>query len=362
MSTQVMIVMPCLNEEKNLHITCNSLGFGLGNRPCSLTTILVIVDNGSTDRTNVLAREIQLQSPKNQVFIVTENERGYIPARRAGNKFAASLCEEAVVKIEDTLILQVDADTIYPDTYVETMLAAAEEYGKNFMVEACVDYIPEFRQRNNSYISRLEQIDDRYETLNSGLSDYVVDDKVVAYWLSDYLHWGGYIREFTLSGDEIFAETTRLFLSAQTKGAQKRNVGTIKALHSERKIIENPSMHFATAGFPRERSWELAWLKRNRLMNLEKTDEMLSKDAILTRALHIIALFYILPIHVDRTLPDKIFTTNELSESLLELIPIRDLDQLLHQPGLFLTDVFAAIDKYPDLIREKVDNYLQNLT
>ncbi|MEO7214704.1 glycosyltransferase family 2 protein [Mucilaginibacter sp.] len=363
MSSRVMIVMPCLNEEKNMAATCHSLGFGLGELSVDRTTILIIVDNNSTDNTGQIARKIQLSSPKDHVFIINENEQGFIPARSAGNLFAASLCEKINVKTEDILILQVDADTIYPNTYVDSMRFAAESYGKNFMVEACVDYTPEFRQNNTRYIDLLEQTDARYQRLYETIHDYVVDDKVVAYWLSDYIIWGGHTREFTLYGDEIFAETTRLFLRGQIKGAAKRNVGSLKAFHSERKVIENPSMHFATAGFPRETAWDNFWIEKKHLINLEDIDETIFNEAIFFRILHLIALFYILPIHVDRTLANGItLIDNELSKYLQDLIPTRSINELQDQPGLFLSDVFTIIDKNPQLMKEKVDDYLKTKT
>jgi glycosyltransferase involved in cell wall biosynthesis len=364
MSSQVVIVMPCLNEEKSMAATCNSLGFGLGELSIDLTVILIIVDNNSTDNTGQIARKIQLSSPKDQVFIISEKETGFIPARRAGNLFAASICKKNNVKTEDILILQVDADTIYPHTYIDSMRFAAESFGKNFLVEACVDYTPEFRQNNNRYIDLLEQTDAQYESLYQNLHDYIVDDKVVAYWLNDYINWGGHIREFTISGDEIFAETTRLFLRGQTKGAAKRNAGSIKAFHSERKVLKNPSMHFATAGFPRESAWDRVWLEKSHLTKLEDINNITFDEAILFRILHLIALFYILPIHVDRTLANGgvVLMDNELSKYLKDLIPARTINELYEQPGLFLSDVFTAIDKNPKLIKEKVDNYLKTKT
>jgi glycosyltransferase involved in cell wall biosynthesis len=361
MNSQVMIIMPCRNEEKSLFNTCSSLGFG--DSSLNTTAILIIVDNNSTDNTNRVAMAIQLSSPKDQVFIVTELEQGFIPARSAGNQFAVSLCEKLNLKTTEVLILQVDADTIYPFSYIESMQLAAEQYGKNFIVEACVGYSDEFRKLNNRYINLLEQTDAIYEKLYQNLDDYIVDDKVVAYWLSDYLYWGGYTREFTPSGDEIYAETTRLFLRSLTKGAEKRNVGSIKAVHSERKVIENPSMHFATAGFPRETAWNNFWLEKNRLINLQDIDEVNFSEAVFLRILHLIALFYILPIHVDWTLThSKDLIDNELSKYLQDLMPARSINELQDQPGLFLSDAFAAINKNPQLIKEKVDNYLKTKT
>jgi glycosyltransferase involved in cell wall biosynthesis len=355
--------MPCFNEQKSIIATCHSLGFGQ-NRPFSeVNALLVIIDNNSTDQTNQIAHEVQRLSLPDQVYIIAEKEQGIVPARISGNQFAISLSQKLNVETNEILILQADADTIYPPRYIELMTSSAESYGKNFMVEACVDYGHDFRQKNKKYIDLLEQTDAQNDRLYQNLPDYIVDDKVAAYWLSDYITWGGHIRDFTPLGDEIFAETTRLFLRAQTKGAAKRNVGSIKAFHSERKVVENPSMHFATAGFPRETAWDNFWLEKNRLTNLQDIDELNFSNAVFSRILHLIALFCILPIHVDRTLANSpVLIDHELSKYLLDLIPIRSINELQDQPGLFLSDVFTAIDKNPKLIKEKVDNYLKTKT
>ncbi|WP_431293483.1 glycosyltransferase family 2 protein [Pedobacter sp. P26] len=362
MNSQIVIVMPCLNEEASMVEACNSLGFGLGELCYNLSAFLIIVDNNSTDSTRKVAQEIQNSSPPNHVFIIFEKEKGFIPARKSGNQHAIFVCGEIGINISNVVILQVDADTIYPYFYVESMKAAAEKYGKNFLVEACVDYTPEFRHENNNYIDLLEKTDAHYEKLFLKLQDYIVDDKVVAYWLSDYIKWGGHTREYTSNGNEIFAETTRLFLKGQITGAEKRNIGSIKAYHSERKIVENPSMHFATAGFPRESGWEILWMENNDAVNLQNVDVVSFSEPVFARILHIIGLFYILPIHVGRTLNgNKDMQGDNLTQFFLSLIPNRSKKEMQNTPGVFLTDVFAAIDNNPTVIKYEIDNYLRDL-
>ena len=51
------IVMPCLNEERELVATCASLGFGPGVATDNPDGTLVLVDNGSTDRTPELMQK-----------------------------------------------------------------------------------------------------------------------------------------------------------------------------------------------------------------------------------------------------------------------------------------------------------------
>lgn len=360
MNSQAMIVMPCFNEEENLSATCHSLGFGLGNSDKCLDAILIIVDNNSTDLTGDISYEIQQVSPKGQVHIVRENEQGYVPARNAGNQFAILLGLQLSLKIEDILIFQVDADTTYPDRYVEIMQSFANSQGRNFIFEACVNYTPVFRQSNIDYIYLLEGIDARYEKLYSHQRDYIVDDKVVAYWLDDYVTWGGHIREFSSAGEEIYAETTRLFLKALTHGAARKKVESVTAFHSERKILEDPTLGFATAGFPRESSWIREWTEKKHQADLVSDTDF--KDASCFRILHLIALFYLLPLHVDRSLMNGIVPNlRPLEKYFLGLIPTRTLSDLQSRPGIFLSDVFTTLKDYPDAIVEKSDDVLNKI-
>lgn len=362
MTCQPVIIMPCFNEEKNIYATCQSLGFGL-NQFCFLESspILIIVDNNSSDATSRLAHEIKLSSPGKSVYVIVENEQGYIPARRAGNEFAISLSSELHIKANEMLIFQVDADTIYPIYYIESMKTAAEMFGRNILLEACVDYSPEFRQKTPNFIHLLEYIDAKYEKLFRNYQDYIVDDKVAAYWLNDYILWGGYIQEFTPSGDEIFAETTRLFLKGLSKDAKRIRVDSIKAFHSERKVIENPSLHFATAGFPRENSWNNFWEKSVQKENIQNIDAINFKEAIFFRELHIIALFCLLPIHVDSVLSNNEQQTEDVvSKSLIKMLPKRTKNDLFSRPGVFISDVFTIIHEKRDFIKELIDEYLKS--
>jgi glycosyltransferase involved in cell wall biosynthesis len=117
--------MPCLNEGDNLKRTGLSLGFGCDTEHPPANTSLLIIDNGSTDSTAEVAEEIRRDSNPETVHLVREPERGFVPARHAGNVFAQRLAKSSGWNEEDVLVLQVDADCQYLPGYVDAMREAA---------------------------------------------------------------------------------------------------------------------------------------------------------------------------------------------------------------------------------------------
>src|ERR1700733_4918339 len=185
---QIIIVMPCYNEEDNLVKAWQSFGFGISGQSTLHDVILIIVDNNSTDSTMKVANVIKEKSSDGSVYVVFEGEQGYVPARHRGNLLAVTIAEKLNLKIEDVLILQADADTIYSNGYVDFIKAAALQYGHNFLFEARVSYPPDFLSDYASYFNLCSISDAKYQNLFDSINhDYIVDDKVSGYWLSDYI-------------------------------------------------------------------------------------------------------------------------------------------------------------------------------
>src|SRR6267378_1266299 len=111
----VVLVMPCLNEEQNLEATCASLGFGSGTKSLPQGTVLIIMDNGSSDSTLSIAEKIKRSSKPDAVLVGQELERGYVPVRHRGNLIADELARSARLPADTVLILQVDADCHYSE-------------------------------------------------------------------------------------------------------------------------------------------------------------------------------------------------------------------------------------------------------
>jgi glycosyltransferase involved in cell wall biosynthesis len=101
---EISFVVPAYNEEALLPRCLEAIAAEIARSRRAAE--IVVVDNASTDRT----REIALAAPG--VRLVEENERGLVPARRAGYGAARG-----------ALVANIDADTIIPEGWLERTLA-----------------------------------------------------------------------------------------------------------------------------------------------------------------------------------------------------------------------------------------------
>lgn len=349
--SHVAVVLPCLNEEESLLSTCRTLGFGTSGVGQAAQAVLVIVDNGSTDNTVSVAREIQDASPPGTVFVTHEEERGYVPPRHRGNGLARSFAEAHGIHSGQVLVLQADADTLYQQDYIEQMRLAAQAAGANTLLEARAEFPPGFQNSFPEYVALLAKTDDRFfRTINFGAADDLVcTDAVSGYRLSDYLTWGGHIREYREDGEEIHAETTRLRIRSVAHGAKKVLVEDAVALPSERKMLLRPAEEFATAGFPRESGWRAAWRRKytgpdtaEAFGTARDNPEVL--EVIRLRERHLAALFGLLPLHAARALGAPPATADPRLLEITASLPARDANTLLHRPGQLLADVLDVVD------------------
>lgn len=342
----VCVVVPCLNEEKTLADTCYSLGFGAQHDAID-NAVLILVDNGSTDNTISIAKGLQKSSRPNVVLLAREPERGYVPPRRRGVAIAGELGAKRGISKEGVLIVQADADTNYARGYLNALRRMALSRGPGIIVEARMEWPSALTKAQRQFIELCNEVDAGYDSLLSGNpDDVVVDDKTCAFRLSDYELWGGHQREFTADGDEIFSETTRLYLRAKTHGVTRHLCDEAVASHSMRRIMSEPALSFATAGFPREDAFRSAWDKSYRGPatvadfsdpNLKSTIEF----AIRSRHAHLRGLFGELPLHVSRTLSGD----RSVGNDLLTPLPRRNQNDLRNYPGILLQDVLVRVDK-----------------
>jgi glycosyltransferase involved in cell wall biosynthesis len=133
----VAIVLPCLDEESTFLETCRSLGFAAAGIGQQTGVHLIIVDNGSTDRTLEIVEFIDAHSMPGSVCVVEESERGFVPPRHTGTQRARYLAEAA--GWSDVLIVQTDADTAYTEGYVGRLRAAAAAAGRNALLEGTAE-------------------------------------------------------------------------------------------------------------------------------------------------------------------------------------------------------------------------------
>ena len=359
---QVAIVVPCLNEEATLANTCASLGFGSGARSTSADTVIVLVDNGSTDQTRAVMAAVRDHSAPGSVILSSEAERGFVPPRHRGVLEARAFAQRRGLTEPDVLLLQADADTIYLDGYVDAMRVASLDAGAGFLVEAVTEPPPDFSRDHAGYVALSDEVDRMVAHLNvDEADDVVVDDKAAGFRLSDYFLWGGLRREFGLHGDEIYAETTRLFIRGKAHHAQKRHVVGAVAHPSRRKLFGNPALFFATAGFPREESWNDQWRSGYGGPTLIEAFEG-SKDraeiakAVVVRQAHSVILFGLLPLLVADIAEIRAAEqpARRALHQLLALVPRTGLS--LDEPGRLLTSVLALIDLHPEAIQRAIDS------
>ena len=296
---RAFVVIPCLNEENQIAATCHSLGFGLGPDRPPRDTVLVVADNNSTDATGTIVRNLIAHSPPGSFHLVTEPVRGYVPARHRGSQACAELASAAGWDPDDCLVLQADADTIYEPGYVRAMVDAAEGQGPTFL-EGQSHAPATFTRSNQAFCQFVERVDnDLADLFAVGAADIIVDDKVCAYRLSDYRRWGGHRREFNRGGDEILAESTRLFIRAKLSGASKIKVNAAIARSSRRRVVASPAQYFATAGFPRGCQWRQHWDEANkhnlRLEDFSHDDSEVLSRLVEQRKCHLISIFMALP-------------------------------------------------------------------
>lgn len=347
----VAVVIPYLNEAELLRKTCASLGFGLHMEPPDSSS-LILVDNGSTDSSPIIAREIQSRSPNSSVVLAYEAKRGYVPPRHCGTMIAQEIAESRDLSENNVLILQADADTCYSTGYIDNMRTASDAAGGGFLLEACTAYPDDFCEKNSNYLNLCQEADLEFENLLVNHPDEVIlDDKAVGYRLADYFAWEGHKREYLPNGDEIFSETTRLYLRAKTFGGRCIPVEQAWATHSVRKILATPALDLATAGFPRNREWVNLWL--HRCGPVLSMDQLFSRpyaaivrEALAWRRYHLLALFGVLPLHVARTLGTNCAFEREPWSSELSL-PSRGLGTLRSNPGVFIEDALTVAPLAP---------------
>ncbi len=314
---ETFIVVPCLNEKASLAATCASLGFGRGMDPIGR---LVLVDNGSTDGTPAVMEQVQIDSAKGTVLLAAEPRRGYVPARRAGITAVLACARMEQTPLNQVLVLQADADTIYLKGYVDAMRSAFSGMPGQ-MLEGCAVTNRDFNTQYPEFTRLCRMVDEKMEPLLAPEEDQIViDDKVSAFSLSDYLSWGEHQEEIDAFGQQVHAETTRLFLRAlRAGGAQHVKVPDACALPSRRKVFSQAPAYFASSGFPRDPAWAMAWMRLEdsaKFLRSPFTSPMTTR-LIRSRQRHQLALFALLPSILRGATPSEFALSEVICEARL---------------------------------------------
>lgn len=117
---EVSIVIPAYNEENNILKTLSALA----NNQCKYSVEILVVNNNSMDRTELLVKEAGIPC-------ILEKVQGITAARNAG-LYAA----------KGKYILNADADTIYPINWIEEMVAPLAEKENIASVYGNFSFIP----------------------------------------------------------------------------------------------------------------------------------------------------------------------------------------------------------------------------
>ncbi len=358
------IVIPCLNEEKGLEQTCKSFGFGCGaDNAAEKDCVLVLVDNASDDDTLAVMESVAASSPPGSVHIEIENQRGYAPPRHAGALRAGKAAEANGFRPHETLIVQADADTHYGPGYVRKMRKRSCECGPGVLIEGLATPTPEFLTKHSAFIALCDHVDESVAGICVERNeDIIVDDKVAAYRLADFLSWGGHVREFNQRGDELFAETTRLFMKAKLKGASKSVVVEAVAYPSRRKLYADAALYFSTAGFPRERAWIERWLRvggpPRKLDEFNLASALNLEHEIELRRLHLMILFSLAPKFIGVLLRPNVATLCAPREMSLitSIFGTFSREAAMANPSAVLSKGLSAIDERPVELIEFADS------
>lgn len=328
------MVMPCLNEENNLQKTCESLGFGTSCGGQRRHHHLVIVDNGSSDETLKAAEIILDRSLPRTVHIVSESTRGFVPARSAGVAYAKKIARDFHCPHSECLVLQVDADADYSRDYPSCFAETASAFGPGNLFEAASIMPNNSSDIDRALLSKLDEFDQRFFDKKSCGEDFVVDDKVVGYFLSDWESIGGLTREFLNDQEYIFCGTTRMWIRMRQQGFNRQMVPGASCAHSLRKLSEGADVFSASAGWPRGSIWKEKW--RSSVGYAPTAAELLSpceqplwNKVLAERERHLASLF----IHLPKILEDE-------SREAKKMTPLDALVAAFNRGGMDLTEDF----------------------
>lgn len=106
MDDWITIIIPYYNEEQYLPATLQSIG-----RQTTRKFKLILVDNGSTDRSTAVAQAVMAGFPDIETVYLVEEKAGQLPALACG-----------LAAADSRYVATCDADTIYPPNYFENSI------------------------------------------------------------------------------------------------------------------------------------------------------------------------------------------------------------------------------------------------
>lgn len=142
---KISVVIGAFNEEKNIGQILQSLSVQKTDKGEEIKNDLfeiIIVDNNSTDKTREVVEKFKKEHPKLNLFLISEKEKGVIPPRRRGFRYAIEKNKD----IKTLFLAGTDADIIVNEKWIYSILETFRKTKADSLVGSC--YFPkEFWQK-----------------------------------------------------------------------------------------------------------------------------------------------------------------------------------------------------------------------
>jgi len=304
---QLSIIIPAYNEEENISTTLESLigQFDQEGNPLNKNCFqIVVVDNGSSDKTANIVKNLQKTNAKPEIHLIREPSKGVIAARIAGYNFVIKN-----QKITSEFLASGDADITFHPKWVYEILKTFKKEGADVISNAgCFHHdfwvrVPNLAQRYLEEIGTIffnpETIDwlnvkgKRFLFTEQIFWDFMrpVTDGCFAIRKETYLKAGGYTREF-LDGQktqEVYGEGWRLVFKLERMDTKIIYLNKAPYSSSPRRLLEEPKKFLGNQSY----EGQMADL-RGRDMDLYQRLNELSKKISLEEVKRYIVEYYIL--------------------------------------------------------------------
>lgn len=254
------IIVSALNEEQNIETVLSGLENQIdqqGNDIDKGRYNVVVVDNGSTDNTAILAKKFSEQS-KLQIAVTYEETQSIITARKTGVREV----QENPLYTNTRLLAFCDADITVPAKWIYSILNGFNDSNNHILSyngsfpHSFWEKVPRLTQR---YISEVGTLFFPSKTIKHygahkikvKLSPKIFSDFVrppsggfYAIRMETYNSVGGYEREFTNERKEVDGPTWRLYIKLMRAGANLKFIKDIEIQNSERRLLGDPYKFF----------------------------------------------------------------------------------------------------------------------
>lgn len=227
-----------------------------GSKISGETYQLVMVDNNSTDKSVEIIQKFMDNHKDIRVYLIHEKDKGVIPARIAGFRYAT--LDSAIQKSK--YLASVDSDTILHENWVVKMLDYFETTDADVLSFAgCYPYdfwtkLPETTKKYAREVGTIFFSSETIAWLDEPLNHYLfteqiffdfqrfITDTCYAVKRESYLRAGGYIREFYDQDcrNEVYGEGWRLLFRMERMGAKLVYVNSVPYMANPRRMLKEP--------------------------------------------------------------------------------------------------------------------------